>query len=204
MKNPAEQFNKIILIILIVSSFLLLFPSVSRLPVFSGGDFVFAESVGLIVLSLALVYSLIFFLNKKTAPKKPKLRSFSFIYHLLIVLSCMILFLFLTGLIWIRHEVRSLCLEATRTYGRDCVSAAQAMLVDQNQSYSSRNKAVWVLGQLADKKALPMLKKYYTRKIPGHESRYHTLSQYELQKAIKWCEEGNITSWLYFDRAFWN
>lgn len=204
MKNPTEQFNKIILILLIVLSFLLLFPSVSRLPVFSGGDFIFAESVGLILLSLVLVYSLVFFLNKKIAPKKPKLNSFSSIYPLLIILSGMILFLFLTGLIWIRYEVKSLCHEATRTYGRDCISAAQAMLDDQNQSYASRNKAVWTLGQIADKNALPMLKKYYTGNIPSRESLYHTLSQYELQKAIRWCEEGNVTNWLYFDRALWN
>jgi len=59
------------------------------------------------------------------------------------------------------------------------------------------------LGQLADPKALPILKDLYTGEITYRESLYTTLSQYELQKAIRWCEQGNITNWIYADQNRW-
>jgi hypothetical protein len=52
---------------------------------------------------------------------------------------------------------------------------------------------------LADQQALPTLEKYYTGQIPNKESLDKTLSQYELKKTIKWCQNGNITNWMYND-----
>lgn len=47
----------------------------------------------------------------------------------------------------------------------------------ENHSFEEKNSAVWALGQFADQKALPFL--------------------HEIEKAIKWCKRGNLTSWMY-------
>jgi len=71
------------------------------------------------------------------------------------------------------------------------------------KTFRQRNKAIWALGQLADSQALPVLKSYYTGKVPANESLDKSISQYELEKAIKWCEQGNITSWMCRNRNSW-
>ncbi|MBF0208082.1 MAG: hypothetical protein HQK53_14480 [Oligoflexia bacterium] len=60
-----------------------------------------------------------------------------------------------------------------------------------------RNNAIWALGQLADRRALPALNKLYLGTISPRESGDSTISQYELKKAIQWCEKGNATGWMY-------
>ncbi|MFA6602581.1 MAG: hypothetical protein WCT01_02135 [Candidatus Shapirobacteria bacterium] len=80
----------------------------------------------------------------------------------------------------------------------DCVVGLISKVEDSSLSFGERNRAIWALGQLADKRALPTLNKYFKgvplrRELPERE-----LSQYELEKAIKWCTEGNVTSWMYF------
>ncbi len=47
-----------------------------------------------------------------------------------------------------------------------------------------RNQAVWVLGRLADERALGALEQAYTGETCDHE---HGLCQYELEKAIRRC-----------------
>ncbi len=98
---------------------------------------------------------------------------------------------------WIRHDVKQQCEDAIREYRKDCVESLILTLKDEKKSYKDRNASIWALGQFADKRALPVLKSYYTGKIPEREPLHKTISQYELKKAIRWCEEGNITSWMY-------
>jgi len=51
------------------------------------------------------------------------------------------------------------------------------------------------LGQLGDSRALPVLQGYYTGNIPSKESLDKTISQYELEKAIKLTSGGfNVTA----------
>jgi hypothetical protein len=47
-----------------------------------------------------------------------------------------------------------------------------------------RNLAVWTLGRLRDRRALPSLTAAYTGDLCDHDK---TLCQYELEKAIKLC-----------------
>lgn len=98
---------------------------------------------------------------------------------------------------WIRHDVKTQCENVKKEYGKDCVESLILTLKDEQKSYKDRNSAIWALGQLADKRALSVLKSYYTGNIPQREPLHKTISQYELKKAIRWCEEGNITSWMY-------
>ena len=124
----------------------------------------------------------------------------SFLYLMSIGISIFLLFFFVTS-IWIGHEAKRLCQEAKWSYQKtDCVEALIAQLEDENQAYRNRNHAIWALGQLGDRRALPVLQKYYTGNIPDKESLDKTISQYELKKAINLTSGGiNITAvfWRY-------
>ena len=48
-----------------------------------------------------------------------------------------------------------------------------------------RNRAVWALGQFRDKRALPVLQKYYDGTPCSHAC---SICQRELEKAIRWTE----------------
>lgn len=55
------------------------------------------------------------------------------------------------------------------------------------------------LGQLADPQALPFLE-LLNAELKGDPvpfDRSSGLSKYELEKAVKWCNKGNLTSWMY-------
>lgn len=119
-------------------------------------------------------------------------------YFIAVCLSIFFLFFFITN-VWIGHEAKRLCQEARWEYGKtDCVEALIATLDDENQGYSTRNHAIWALGQFGDSKALPVLHKYYTGEIPEREPLDKTISQYELEKAIKLASGGiNISAWVW-------
>ncbi len=95
------------------------------------------------------------------------------------------------------YQVKITCDFAQSKYQGKCVESLAKVAVSEKYSYRERNDAVWALGQMADKRSLPILKQLYTGDIPSREPLDKTLSQYELRKAIRWCEEGNWTSWMY-------
>lgn len=91
-------------------------------------------------------------------------------------------------------DVSQKCEIAQDRYEGDCVEALIAYIEDEDNSYRSRNSAIWALGQIGDGRALPVLDSYYTGEIPDRESLDETISQYELKKAINLTSEGfNIT-----------
>lgn len=118
-------------------------------------------------------------------------------------ISIFLLFIVIT-FSWISYEVKNQCLDAQREYGGNCVESLVSLLNDENKSYRSKNDAIWTLGQLSDNRALPILKSYYTGNIPAREPLDKMISQYELKKAIQWCETGNLTSWMYKNRDSWH
>lgn len=111
--------------------------------------------------------------------------------------SIFCLFFFITT-VWIGYEAKSLCQSAQNQYGGDCTSALIAQLDDEKQDFRSRNSAIWGLGQFGDRRALPILQKYYTGQIPEREPLNRTISQYELRKAINLANGGfNLTAWAW-------
>ncbi len=122
----------------------------------------------------------------------------SLILYVCAIGASVVVLLFLVACVWIGYEAKSLCLHAVRQYGGTCVDALMIQLDDTNQSFRAKNSAIWALGQFGDRKALPVLKKYYTGVIPDREPLDTVVSQYELRKAIRLVEGGtNITSWLW-------
>jgi len=96
----------------------------------------------------------------------------------------------------IGHGVRDISQSAMEKYSSCDEVKALIMFVDSDEnSLSERNRAVWALGQIGDKRALEVLRKYYTGKPCEHEK---YLCQYELKKAINLCEGGtNITAFIW-------
>ncbi|MBN1162473.1 hypothetical protein JXA34_01875 [Patescibacteria group bacterium] len=102
---------------------------------------------------------------------------------------------FLITTTWIGVDVRERCMMAQSKYEGDCVGALTKVVDNQESSNREKNYAIWALGQLGDKRALPVLLKYYTGKIPDREPYDAGISQYGLKKAIKLIDGGfNISA----------
>jgi len=99
---------------------------------------------------------------------------------------------------WIGYEVKDLCQEAKREYSGECVESLTYLLGDESKGFRERNDAVWTLGQLGDRRALPVLQSYYTGVIPEREPLDKSISQYELKKAINLVSGGfNISAIIW-------
>lgn len=98
----------------------------------------------------------------------------------------------------IGYGVEERCRLAQEKYDGDCVESLVAYLDDENNSYRSRNSAVWALGQLGDERALPTLDGFYIKVPSGREPIDEMISQYELQKAIRLIDGGfNVTAFFW-------
>ena len=122
-------------------------------------------------------------LEKSTACTPPRRRK-----RLMRVLYFTLAFLviaFLAVCFIIGHGVNSISEKALRDHPGDKVAALMALVESEQHTYHDKNHAVWALGQLGDRRALPLLRKYYTGAESGDDT---SLSQYELKKAIALCE----------------
>ena len=125
------------------------------------------------------------------------------IFHLLSYIAGIAVFIFLFFFFitasWIGFGVKENCQAAVNNYGGECVDALMHLIEDENADFDDKNSAVWALGQLGDKKALPFLQKYYNGEV-NHQrcNRGETLCQFELQKAVKLLDGGlNISAFVW-------
>jgi len=86
---------------------------------------------------------------------------------------------------WIQIGAHQTGTAAMKQFPGDRVEALMALAQSERHTLSERNHAVWALGQLRDRRALPVLQKYYTGQ-PCDHARY--LCQLELKKAIALCD----------------
>lgn len=114
----------------------------------------------------------------------------------LFTIIVVVFFLFIFSMISIRSSVKIACFEAINIFEGDCVEALIQITQSDNHDYEQRNHAIWALGQLADDRALPFLEELL--KESTEDGCYSGgICRIEVEKAIKWCSEGNITSWMY-------
>ena len=83
--------------------------------------------------------------------------------------------------LWIKHEAKFYASELSQTFQMNKTDALLAVLGAEHYSLKDKNKAVWALGVLKEKEALPKLESLYTGEDCQHDS---AICQYELQKAI--------------------
>ncbi|MCF7820551.1 MAG: CapA family protein [Candidatus Pacebacteria bacterium] len=102
-------------------------------------------------------------------------------------------------------SVSQICSLAQAEYKKDCVDSLILVLENDNLDFSMRNRAVWALGQLGDKRALSSLNTYLIveNKDQKKENLSFQISQSELKKAINLASGGkNMTAWLWRDKSF--
>ncbi len=125
-------------------------------------------------------------------------KNMSYIKKIAMILVAAALLIFLSGIFVIYLEVRSTCKAAMEKFGGSCQSALIAVLEDPSVAPKEKNDAIWALGQMADPTSLPALEKIWSGKVPeGREPLDEVVSQYEIEKAMRWMKQGNITSWMY-------
>jgi hypothetical protein len=83
--------------------------------------------------------------------------------------------------------VRRFSQMAQEQFTGDRVASLIQMVECESCDLRDRNHAVWALGQLADRRALPVLEKYYTGEKCDH---LHKICQYELKKALRLARSG--------------
>ena len=94
----------------------------------------------------------------------------------------------LTMRIWIGHGIKERISIAKQQYSGTAEDALIAYLLDTTHSPHSRSDvAIWTLGQIRSKKALPVLNGLYKNDPQGKTCKGHhdtVLCQYEIHKAI--------------------
>ena len=100
--------------------------------------------------------------------------------------------------IWIGHVVSGKIQIAKQQYSGTAEDALISFLLDENNSTNDRtHTAIWAIGQIRSKKALPILNELYKNDPEGktcyirHDS---VLCQYEIHKALVSIERGRLFS----------
>jgi hypothetical protein len=114
--------------------------------------------------------------------------------RLLIILGAGLILLFFGAalgiFLWIGHDVKENIKIAKSQYPGKAEDALIAYLLDSIHSPRDRTHlAVWTLGQIHSKKALPVLRKFYRNDPKGLTCKHNTeLCQYGIYKAIRTIE----------------
>lgn len=112
------------------------------------------------------------------------------------LLTCLVFVLIVyVRVCWnIGSGVKGISAQAAQEYSGDRVEALIGYIQSEKHSLRDRNRAVWALGRIGDRRALSVLEKFYIGE-PCDHNKY--LCQHELKKAINLCKGGlNICSWI--------
>ena len=82
---------------------------------------------------------------------------------------------------WVHTDLHAACAEASAQFPGDDVEALLALLTSENHNLREKNRAIWALGHLVDKRALPNLEALWTGRDCDHQRQ---ICQYELKKAL--------------------
>ena len=117
------------------------------------------------------------------------------VYWLPILVLAVGVALFAAIALSIGRGVGEISREAAKEFPGDQVESLMAFVESDRRTLAERNRAVWALGQLGDKRALPLLRKLYTGRECQHDK---YLCQHELRKAITACSGGfNAAAWVW-------
>ena len=129
----------------------------------------------------------------KTRPKKTLFKKVLTVSTCFLVVGLAALYVGFS--LWIGSDVRQTVRAAMAQYEGDNVLALMAFVKSPDHSLRERNHAVWALGQLGDRRALPTLVALHTGEPCEHDS---DLCQRELGKAIELIEGGmNLTALVW-------
>ncbi len=118
---------------------------------------------------------------------------------LIVLLACVVVIILLS--LSIELHIKKTCEIAARKYPGDKVEALIMFADSKENSLRENNHAVWALGQLGDKRALPFLTKLLTGGPCDHET---NLCQGEIQEAIQKLERNKFNLPEFFFRGVLN
>ena len=100
---------------------------------------------------------------------------------------------------WISSDVRATCQEARQEFEGDCVEALMAYASSDWHTLEERNQAIWALGEIGDRRALPALENLlHTENLCPSPCNVRTcMCQYGVEKAIRLCKGLNIARWVW-------
>ena len=119
---------------------------------------------------------------------------------LLVLIAGSLIFVFVTIFTFtkILRQVEEITTIAVTTYGQDAIGSLTKLIESEDRSYGEKNSAIWALGQFADQRALPLLEELNGQTEERSPCNRNTdLCKREIEKALKWCRNGNLTSWMY-------
>jgi hypothetical protein len=117
---------------------------------------------------------------------------------IILAIGIFLIVIFAGGIFSIYYTVWKTCDSAKEKHGGKCQTSLVSVLEDGNANPKDKNDAIWALGQMAEPESLAALEKIYSGKVPeGREPLDEVVSQYEVEKAIRWVKNGNATSWMY-------
>ena len=129
--------------------------------------------------------------------KKTNLQKIIFSVFLIGLAAFIILFAIALRMIY--SGVESICEISSNKFESDNVEALISLIESDEFSFKQKNKAIWALGQIGDRRALPLLRKLDTDEIqkkPHDSDKY--IVQYSVEKAIKQINSNFIvTRWIY-------
>jgi hypothetical protein len=96
-------------------------------------------------------------------------------------------------------SVQDISKAAKQRYDGDTVEALMALIESRDASFREKNGAIWALGQIGDKRALPLLERLDTDDLqprPYDPDQY--IVQYSVEKAIRQIQSrASLTRWMY-------
>ena len=98
--------------------------------------------------------------------------------------------------------VKKICVEARREFGQDCTNSLVLFIKSDDHTLKEKRHAVWALGQLAEERSIPFLKQFQETYQCSDDPKKSKMC-YEIFKALKWCEHGNATNWMYKNKEKW-
>jgi len=126
--------------------------------------------------------------------------------RIIIILAIVVVFFIILSIIVSFHAiytgVKRICVQAKDEFGQNCVQSLILYIKSGNHSEKDKTHAVWALGQLADKNALPFLENLQ-QEYACESDQAKSQICYEIYKALKWCTHGNVTNWMYKNREKW-
>ena len=107
-------------------------------------------------------------------------------------------FLLLLSIHHISTQVRAACSEATSEFDGDCVEALAAYAESEHHTYQERNHAIWALGEIGDRRALPALERLLGGElIDSPCDTGHGICRYSVEKAIELCRGLNVVRYVW-------
>ena len=131
-----------------------------------------------------------------------KKRLKKFITYFLIIIIFFVILSVIFSFHAIYTGVKNISVEAKQEFGQDCVQSLILYIRSENHTQKEKIHAVWALGQLTDKRAIPFLEELQEKYNCKNNEKQPKIC-YEIYKALKWCTHGNITNWMYKNNEKW-